>query len=118
MLMLPATNVSQWTNVQTDRQLLFRTILALLLVQRFLDAEGVWNFPQKGGVVVNFPPESKLVPRVLEPTDVGQATTISTRPDESVCQTGWPPRSCSSGIACHGVSTADLKVSKSIPSQS
>ena len=51
-----------------------RCLPTTLLVQRFLDAEGVWNFPQKGGVVVNFPSESKLVPKVLEPTDVGGDT--------------------------------------------
>jgi hypothetical protein len=41
-----------------------------LLVQRFLDAEGVWNFPHKGGVVVHFPPESRLLPKIFEPRDV------------------------------------------------
>lgn len=51
-----------------------RCLPTTLLVQRFLDADGVWNFPQKGGVVVNFPPESKLVPKVFEPTDVGGGT--------------------------------------------
>jgi hypothetical protein len=51
-----------------------RCLPTTLLVQRFLGAEGVWNFPQKGGIVLNFPPESKLLPKVLEPTDVGGHT--------------------------------------------
>ena len=45
-----------------------------LLIQRFLDAEGIWNFPQKGGVVVAFPANSKLPPKELYPTDSTQGT--------------------------------------------
>jgi len=45
-----------------------------LLVQRFLDAEGIWNFPQKGGVVVAFPDGSKLPPKEWDPTDCSEGT--------------------------------------------
>ncbi|MGC2658348.1 MAG: hypothetical protein WA324_10375 [Bryobacteraceae bacterium] len=51
-----------------------RCLPTTLLVQRFLDAEGVWNFPQKGGVVVSFPSKSVLPPKVFEPTDVREGT--------------------------------------------
>jgi hypothetical protein len=46
-----------------------RCLPTTLLLQRFLDGEGVWNFPQKGGVVVRFPTESKLPPKIFEPLD-------------------------------------------------
>jgi hypothetical protein len=45
-----------------------------LLIQRFLDAEGVWNFPQKGGAVVAFPTEAGLQAKEFEPIDNSQGT--------------------------------------------
>ena len=45
-----------------------------LLIQRFLAAEGVWNFPQRGGVVVNFPTSSHLPRHEFDPIDVRGGT--------------------------------------------
>jgi len=46
-----------------------RCMPATLLISRFLEVEGIWNFIVKGGVVVRFPTESKLAPKILEPED-------------------------------------------------
>ena len=42
-----------------------------LLVSRFLEAEGIWNFVVKGGVIVWFP---GLAPKVMEPQDAKGGT--------------------------------------------
>jgi hypothetical protein len=59
-----------------------RCMPTTLLLQRFLDGEGIWNFPQKGGVVVQFPPESMLRPKLLQPQNAtggtyGHACTVA-----------------------------------------
>jgi hypothetical protein len=45
-----------------------------LLLQRFLDKEGVWNFPQIGGAVVHFPQDSGLQEHSFEPTSCDGGT--------------------------------------------
>jgi hypothetical protein len=51
-----------------------RCMPTTLLLQRFLDEEGIWNFPQKGGMVVQFPGESMLRPKLLPPQSVSGGT--------------------------------------------
>jgi hypothetical protein len=44
-----------------------RCVPMALLVSRFLESEGVWNYIVKGGVVVRFPRETGLRPKFLDP---------------------------------------------------
>jgi hypothetical protein len=47
-----------------------RCMPATLLISRFLELEGIWNFSVKGGVVVRFPVKSGLSPKEIEPLEV------------------------------------------------
>lgn len=51
-----------------------RCVPSALLLQHFLDQQGVWNFTQSGAVMVQFPLESILRPKLFSPENVPGGT--------------------------------------------